>query len=38
MADLEAVAACCGVYQEDIDALLAEGVSLEEIEEYLYCG
>ena len=38
VADLKAVAACCGVYPEDIDALLAEGVSLEEIEEYLYCG
>lgn len=38
IADLKAVAACCGVYPEDIDALLAEGVSLEEIEEYLYCG
>ena len=38
IADLKAVAACCGVYPEDIDALLAEGASLEEIEEYLYCG
>lgn len=38
ISDLKAVAACCGVYPEDIDALLAEGVSLEEIEEYLYCG
>lgn len=38
IADLKAVAACCGVYPEDIDALLAEGVSLEEIEEYLYSG
>ena len=38
IADLKAVAACCGVYPEDIDALLVEGVSLEEIEEYLYCG
>lgn len=38
MADLEAAAAYCGIYPEDIDALLAEGVSLEEIEEYLYCG
>ena len=38
LADLKAVAACCGVYPEDIDALLAAGVSLEEIEEYLYCG
>ena len=38
IADLKAVAACCGVYPEDIDALLAAGVSLEEIEEYLYCG
>lgn len=38
IADLKAVAACCGVYPEDIDTLLAEGVSLEEIEEYLYCG
>ena len=33
ISDLKAVAACCGVYPEDIDALLAEGVSLEEIEE-----
>ena len=31
-------AAYCGIYPEDIDALLAEGLSLEEIEEYLYCG
>ena len=38
IADLKAVAACCGIYPEDIDTLLAEGVSLEEIEEYLYCG
>lgn len=38
IADLKAVAACCGVYPEDIDALLADGVPLEEIEEYLYCG
>ena len=38
IADLKAVAACCGVYPEDIDALLAAVVSLEEIEEYLYCG
>lgn len=36
--DLKAVASCYGVYPEDIDALLADGVSLEEIEEYLYCG
>lgn len=36
--DLKAVASCYGVYPEDIDALLADGVSLDEIEEYLYCG
>lgn len=38
IADLKAVASCYGVYPEDIDALLADGVSVEEIEEYLYCG
>ena len=36
--DLKAVASCFGVYPEDIDALLADGVTPEEIEEYLYCG
>lgn len=38
LSDLQAVASCYGVYPEDIDALLADGVPLEEIEEYLYCG
>ena len=36
--DLKAVASYFGLYPEDIDALLADGVSLEEIEEYMYCG
>ena len=36
--DLKAVASCFGVYPEDIDALLDDGVTPEEIEEYLYCG
>lgn len=35
--DLKAVAACCGLYPEDVDSLLADGVPAEEIEEYLYC-
>ena len=26
------------VYPEDVDALLSDGVSMEEIEEYIYCG
>ncbi len=36
--DLIAVAACFGVYEEDIEEMLQEGISLEEIEEFLYCG
>lgn len=35
--DLKAVAACYGLYPEDVDSLLADGVPAEEIEEYLYC-
>ncbi|MGM9590502.1 MAG: hypothetical protein ACI3V0_10075 [Faecousia sp.] len=38
IADLKAVAVCCGIYPEEIDDLLAEGITPEEIEEYLYCG
>lgn len=36
--DLKAVASCYGVSEDDIDDLLAEGITPEEIEEYLYCG
>ena len=38
IADLKAVAVCYGIYPEEIDDLLAEGITPEEIEEYLYCG
>lgn len=38
IADLKAVSVCCGIYPEEIDDLLAEGITPEEIEEYLYCG
>ena len=36
--DLKAVAACFGWFPEDVDALIADGISPEEIEELLYCG
>lgn len=36
--DLKSVGACYGLYPEDIDDMLADGLSFEEIEEYLYCG
>lgn len=35
--DLKAVASCHGLFPEDVDSLLADGVPAEEIEEYLYC-
>ena len=38
ISDLKAVASCYGVSGDDIDDLLAEGITPEEIEEYLYCG
>ena len=36
--DLKAVAVFYGLYPEDIDALIADGVDPMEIEEMLYCG
>lgn len=36
--DLKAIAPTFGLYPEDIDELLSDGVSPEEIEELLYCG
>lgn len=38
LSDLKAVASCYGIYPEDVDTLLRDGVSMEEIEEYIYCG
>lgn len=38
ISDLKAVASYFGLYEEDVEALLADGISPEEIEEYLYCG
>lgn len=36
--DLKAVGSCFGISPDEIDMLLNEGISPEEIEEYLYCG
>ena len=36
--DLKSVAVFHGLYPEDVDALIADGISPEEIEELLYCG
>lgn len=36
--DLKSVAGAFGYCPEEIDRLIAEGISPEEIEEYLYCG
>ena len=36
--DLKSIAQCNGYLPEDIDHLISEGFTLEEIEEYLYCG
>ena len=36
--DLKAIAACHGLFPEDVDKLLADGFTTEDIEEYLYCG
>ena len=36
--DLKSVAVFYGLYPEDIDALIQEGMTPEEIEEFLYCG
>ena len=38
ISDLKAVASYFGLYEADVEALLADGVTPEEIEEYLYCG
>ena len=36
--DLKAVAMCYGIYPAEIDKLLADGFTTDEIEELLYCG
>ena len=36
--DLKAVAVYFGIMPEDVDALLEDGMTLDEIEEFLYCG
>lgn len=36
--DLKAVAVYFGIYPEDVDALLEDGMTPDEIEEFLYCG
>lgn len=36
--DLKAIAACNGLFPEDVDRLLADGFSTDDIEEYIYCG
>lgn len=36
--DLKAIAACHGLFPEDVDKLLADGFTAEDIEEYIYCG
>lgn len=38
ISDLKAVAPCYGFSGDEIDMLLAEGFSPDEIEEYMYCG
>ena len=36
--DLKSIAIFYGLYPEDVDALLAEGYTTDDIEEILYCG
>lgn len=36
--DLKAVAVFFGIFPEDIDALVQDGMTPDEIEEFLYCG
>lgn len=36
--DLKAIAACNGLFPEDVDKLLADGFTTDDIEEYIYCG
>lgn len=36
--DLKSVAVYYGLYPEDIDALIEDGMTTDEIEEFLYCG
>lgn len=38
LSDLKSVASFYGIYPEDIDALLVEGMTTDEIEDFLYCG
>lgn len=37
LADIKAVAGYFGLFSEDIDAMLEDGMTLDEIENYLYC-
>ena len=36
--DLKSIAVYFGVFPEDVDALIADGMTPDEIEEFLYCG
>lgn len=36
--DLKAVAACRGIWPEDVDAMLADGATVDDIEELIYSG
>lgn len=36
--DLKAIAACNGLFPEDVDRLLSDGFTTDDIEEYIYCG
>lgn len=36
--DLKSVAKCFGCFPEDVDALIEEGMTPEEIEDFFYCG
>ena len=36
--DLKAIAICHGLFPEDVDKLLADGFTTDDIEEYIYCG
>lgn len=38
LSDLKSIAALSGLYPEDIDALIEDGMDLMEIEEMIYCG
>ena len=36
--DLKSVASYFGIFPEDVDALIEDGMTPDEIEEFLYCG